>query len=139
MKLAWALLLAVALFGSCAKQERADPLKIRVGSYNMAVLGDTKTARGGTMDVLAKIAAGFDILAMQEVGSNGSTASDESCARAMDAFIVEADEAAGTTSPTSGGTSTPSPIARTGSSSSPRSSTTGRRASPIRPSSRISR
>lgn len=95
MRLAWPILLALALLVACARNEGAAPLKIRVGSYNMAVLGDTKIGRAGTMDALAKIAAGFDLLAMQEVGSNASTASDESCTKAMDAFVAEVDEAAG--------------------------------------------
>lgn len=71
------------------------PAAIKVGSYNMAMFGKTKAARSGTMAVLAKIAAGFDLLAMQEVGSNGSTASDEACVQVMDAFAAEVDEAAG--------------------------------------------
>jgi endonuclease/exonuclease/phosphatase family metal-dependent hydrolase len=71
------------------------PAAIKVGSYNMAMFGRTKAARPGTMAVLAKIAAGFDLLAMQEVGSNGSTADDEACVKVMDAFAAEVDKAAG--------------------------------------------
>jgi endonuclease/exonuclease/phosphatase family metal-dependent hydrolase len=61
----------------------------------MAMFGETKAARPGTMGVLAGIASRFDVLAMQEVGSNGSTASDETCAKVLDAFIARVDEAAG--------------------------------------------
>jgi endonuclease/exonuclease/phosphatase family metal-dependent hydrolase len=45
--------------------------------------------------VMAKIASLFDVLAMQEVGSNGSTAGDEACAKVMDAFLADVDRAAG--------------------------------------------
>jgi endonuclease/exonuclease/phosphatase family metal-dependent hydrolase len=95
MSRALLLFLLLLLFASCARGKAGAPERLRVGSYNMAILGPAKTARAGTMGVMARIASGFDLLAMQEVGSNGSTASDEACARAMDAFVARVDEAAG--------------------------------------------
>jgi len=95
MRRAVPLFLLLLLFAACSRDRNPAPAKIRVGSYNMAILGETKTARTSTMGVMAKIAAGFDIMAMQEVGSNGSTASDDSCAKALDAFLARVNETAG--------------------------------------------
>jgi endonuclease/exonuclease/phosphatase family metal-dependent hydrolase len=61
----------------------------------MAMFGPTKASRPGTMAVLAKIASGFDIMAMQEVGSNGSTATSDACEKVMGAFAAKVDEVAG--------------------------------------------
>ncbi len=71
------------------------PEVIKIGSYNMAILASTKTARPRTMEVLALIAADFDVMAMQEVGSNGSTASDESCVAAMEAYTARINQIEG--------------------------------------------
>jgi endonuclease/exonuclease/phosphatase family metal-dependent hydrolase len=90
-----ALPMILILLSACEKDKGNAPATIKVGSYNMAILGEAKTARTGTMGVMAKIAARFDVLAMQEVGSNGSTASDAACVKAMDAFLSRVDEAAG--------------------------------------------
>ena len=89
------LLTLLLLLAACAREKAAAPASIRVGSYNMAILGATKGARTATIAVMAKIVAGFDLTAMQEVGSNASTASDEACAKAMEAFVARVDEAAG--------------------------------------------
>ncbi len=94
------MLLSILVLAACSRDRGAPtagsgPLKIRVGSYNVAILGEAKEARVGTMAVMAKIAAGFDLMAMQEVGSNGSTASDEACEKAMKAFVARVDEVAG--------------------------------------------
>jgi deoxyribonuclease-1-like protein len=97
------LILSLALQGCQRKAEATAaaagpvgaPAEIRVGSYNMAIFGETKAARAGTMAAMAAIASGFDLLAMQEVGSNGSTASDAACAKVMDAFLAAVDAAAG--------------------------------------------
>jgi endonuclease/exonuclease/phosphatase family metal-dependent hydrolase len=87
--------ISFVILSACARGGVAAPATIRIGSYNMAILGPAKEARTATMGVMAQIAAGFDLMAMQEVGSNGSTASDESCETAMDAFEARVDEAAG--------------------------------------------
>jgi len=87
--------LSLLVLYACARDKAGAPATIRVGSYNAAILGPTKTARPATMAAMARIASGFDLLSLQEVGSNASTASDESCAAAMDAFVARIDEAAG--------------------------------------------
>lgn len=95
MRRAWPILCILVFLASCARDKSPAPARIRIGSYNMAILGTAKEARTATMAVLSKIASGFDLLAMQEVGSNGSTASDAACAEAMDFFVAKVDEAAG--------------------------------------------
>jgi deoxyribonuclease-1-like protein len=87
--------------GPVASTERGAPAvasaprTIRIGSYNMAMFGLSKEKRPATMEALARIGASFDLLAMQEVGSNGSSASDETCAEVMDAYLALVNEASG--------------------------------------------
>lgn len=73
----------------------AAPATIRIGSYNMAMFGLAKEKRPATMEILARIGSSFDLLAMQEVGSNGSSASDETCAEVMDAYLALVNEVSG--------------------------------------------
>jgi len=73
----------------------AGPATIRIGSYNMAMFGLSKEKRPATMEILARIGSSFDLLAMQEVGSNGSSASDETCAEVMDAYLALVNEVSG--------------------------------------------
>jgi endonuclease/exonuclease/phosphatase family metal-dependent hydrolase len=95
MRRALPLLFVLLLYAACVRDKDRAPARIRVASYNMAILGPSKAAKPAVMGVLARIAAGFDLVAMQEVGSNASTASDEACAEAMDAFVAGADAVAG--------------------------------------------
>jgi endonuclease/exonuclease/phosphatase family metal-dependent hydrolase len=71
--------------------------KIKVGSFNIQIFGTTKSSRANVMTVLAKIASNFDLMAIQEVGSNGSTATDATCVAIMDAYVARINEVAGTT------------------------------------------
>jgi len=73
----------------------AAPESIGVASYNAAVLGAAKASRPGTMGALAAIVARFDLMALQEVGSNDSSASDESCDRVLAALVERAAEVSG--------------------------------------------
>jgi endonuclease/exonuclease/phosphatase family metal-dependent hydrolase len=73
----------------------AAPGTIRIGSYNMAMFGLSKEKRPATMEILARIGSSFDLLAMQEVGSNGSSASEETCAEVMDAYLALVNESSG--------------------------------------------
>ncbi len=68
---------------------------IRVGSYNLAIFGSTKVARTATLAILARIAQTYDLLAVQEVGSNASTAGDEACEAVLEAFVARINEDAG--------------------------------------------
>lgn len=61
----------------------AAPETIRVASFNVNVLGPAKASRTGTMSALGSIVARFDLVALQEVGSNDSSASEGSCVEAL--------------------------------------------------------
>ncbi len=74
----------------------AAPGTIAVGTYNIQSFGKTKLARPGTMSVLADIGALYDVLALQEIGSNSSSASDETSDEVLSAYAALVDEAAGT-------------------------------------------
>ncbi len=68
---------------------------LRIASFNIQIFGKTKASRPNTLSVLAKIASNFDIIALQEVGSNRSSASEETCAAIMDIYVARINEIAG--------------------------------------------
>ncbi|HAX37600.1 MAG: hypothetical protein A2Y37_05150 [Spirochaetes bacterium GWB1_60_80] len=68
---------------------------ITVASFNTCIFGNTKLARTNTVAAMAGTVARFDLVAMQEVGSNASAASDATCKAIMDAFIIKVNAAAG--------------------------------------------
>lgn len=74
---------------------KAGVATIKIGSYNMAMFGLSKASKPHTMAALAKVGASFDLMAMQEVGSNGSSASEETCDKVMEAYLASVNEAAG--------------------------------------------
>ena len=53
----------------------------------MQIFGKTKLARIDTLTVLAKIASNFDIIALQEIGSNKSSSTDDACRAIMDIYV----------------------------------------------------
>ncbi len=73
----------------------ATPESVLVGSYNIQAFGPAKLARENTRAALALVSSRFDLLAIQEVGSNASTASDATCEAVMAAFVESLDAAAG--------------------------------------------
>ena len=68
---------------------------LRITSFNIQIFGKTKAARPNTLSVLAEIGSNFDIIALQEVGSNRSSASDETCTEIMDIYVSRINEIAG--------------------------------------------
>ena len=72
-----------------------DDQTIRIGSFNIQIFGTTKASRPNTLTVLAKIASTYDVLAIQEVGSNGSTALESTCIAVMDAYVARINELEG--------------------------------------------
>lgn len=70
-----------------------DP--IRVGSFNLQIFADTKEARPNLMHALGVLTGKFDVIALQEVGSNGSKASGVECKKLMDAYVAKVEEATG--------------------------------------------
>jgi endonuclease/exonuclease/phosphatase family metal-dependent hydrolase len=95
---ALALLLAVfILASSCSKKNPATSpnATVRVGAFNVQMFGESKAKKANVMTALARIASTYDVLAIEEVGSNASAASDESCASVMDAYLRRINELAG--------------------------------------------
>ena len=72
-----------------------NPSRIKIGSFNAQILGPTKVGRPNTLAVLAGVATQFDLLAIQEVGSNNSTALENTCVTVMNTFVAEMNLIAG--------------------------------------------
>jgi endonuclease/exonuclease/phosphatase family metal-dependent hydrolase len=95
------LLLALLSCSPRARSAAAEPdpqpqlETVRVGSYNIQIFGKTKVSRPRTLTVLAEIGASFDAMAVQEVGSNGSSASDETCEAVLAAYASRMAEVSG--------------------------------------------
>jgi len=68
---------------------------IKIASFNIQIFGKTKLNRPVTLTVLSKIALNFDIIALQEIGSNRSSASDKTCTAIMDSYVARINEIAG--------------------------------------------
>jgi endonuclease/exonuclease/phosphatase family metal-dependent hydrolase len=79
---------------SSAKKEDVSP-KIKIASFNMQIFGKKKVNRPHTLTVLAETAANFDIIALQEIGSNKSSASDEECSEIMELYVAKINEVKG--------------------------------------------
>jgi|GEM_PF-1654174 len=79
-----------------AQQTAAAPDKVFcIGTYNMAMFGPSKLKRSHTLEALARVGASFDIMAMQEVGSNGSTAAEGTCIKVMEGYTAAVNKEAG--------------------------------------------
>lgn len=72
-----------------------DDSILRVGAFNIQIFGNTKVNRLGTLTVLAQIASNFDVMAIEEVGSNNSSATDDTCTAVMDKYIEKINEVYG--------------------------------------------
>ena len=77
-----------------AEDKLTNPI-IKIASFNMQIFGRTKLGRPRTLTVLAAIAANFDIIALQEIGSNKSSASEETCIEIMNCYVEKINEIAG--------------------------------------------
>jgi endonuclease/exonuclease/phosphatase family metal-dependent hydrolase len=62
------------------------PQTVGIGSYNIQSFGPTKVGRPNTFAALAAVASRFDVLAVQEVGSNGTPA-DATAEQVMTAYV----------------------------------------------------
>jgi deoxyribonuclease-1-like protein len=67
---------------------------VKIGAFNIQIFGPTKVSRTNTLTVLAKIASTFDILAIEEVGSNGIP-SDSTATAVMDAYVARINKVVG--------------------------------------------
>ena len=72
-----------------------SPEKLKIASYNIQSFGRTKVGRTGTLTVLARIAASFDLLAIQEVGGNAATVSDATAEAVAALYVSKTNEIAG--------------------------------------------
>jgi endonuclease/exonuclease/phosphatase family metal-dependent hydrolase len=72
-----------------APYDRND--RLRIGSFNIQTFGTTKVNRFNTHTALASIATNFDILAIQEVGSNGNP-EDATAASVMNSYVKRLNE-----------------------------------------------
>jgi len=72
-----------------------DDSILRIGAFNIEIFGNTKVGRPNTLTVLAKIASNFDVMAVEEVGSNNSSSSDETCTGIMDQYVEKINEVYG--------------------------------------------
>ncbi len=70
--------------GAPAYHNQSD--RIRIASFNIEIFGTTKTSRPNVLWTLAHIATRYDIIAIQEVGSNG-TPSDSTATTVMNTYI----------------------------------------------------
>lgn len=68
--------------------------KIKIASFNTGVFGTTKLGRSNTVRVLAQIATNFDLMAVQEIGSN-SYPSETSATTVMNTYVAKINEIAG--------------------------------------------
>ncbi|MDX9899367.1 MAG: endonuclease/exonuclease/phosphatase family protein [Spirochaetia bacterium] len=87
--------LLLCLSGCQAPLPRGYDETIRIGSFNIQAFGGTKAGRPGTMAVLAEIVERFDVLAIQEVGSGNSSASEATCIASMETLLSGVNAIAG--------------------------------------------
>jgi len=67
---------------------------IKIGSFNIEIFGTTKISRANVLYTLAHIATRYDIIAIQEVGSNG-TPTETTATTVMNTYIAKINEIAG--------------------------------------------
>lgn len=68
--------------------------RIRIASFNIEIFGTTKAGRANVLWTLAHIATRYDIIAIQEVGSNGNP-SDSTATTTMNTYIAAVNGIAG--------------------------------------------
>lgn len=73
----------------------AAPGTLRIATYNIQAFGRTKLGRTETLTALARVGTSFDAMAVQEVGSNGSSASEETAEAVMAGYVARMNELAG--------------------------------------------
>jgi deoxyribonuclease-1-like protein len=96
--------IAVALTGCAQSNTTQAPADItpavgnnllRIGTFNIQIFGSTKASRPNTLTILAKIASTYDVLAIEEVGSNGSSATEATCISVMDTYVARINQIVG--------------------------------------------
>jgi len=87
-------LLSLSLWAEGGTATQAER-RVRIGAFNIQIFGAAKAKRQNTLGVLAQIATTYDVLAIEEVGSNASKASEETCIGVMDAYVERINQIAG--------------------------------------------
>ncbi|HPH03001.1 MAG TPA: hypothetical protein PLM00_07150 [Spirochaetota bacterium] len=82
------------LNGSAAPAYHNQSDRIRIASFNIQIFGTTKAARANVIWTLAHIATRYDIIAVQEVGSNG-TPSETTATSVMNTYVAKINSIAG--------------------------------------------
>ncbi len=91
------ILVALILVISCSSVEKTAftrSNRIKIASFNIQIFGNSKASRNNVMTVLAKIATRYDIMAIQEVGSNGNP-SETTTTAVMNKYLSKINESAG--------------------------------------------
>jgi endonuclease/exonuclease/phosphatase family metal-dependent hydrolase len=86
---------AYSYYGAPRKPAAAAPASLKIATYNMQAFGKTKAGRPATLAALARIGASFDAMAVQEIGSGGSSASGETAEAVLAAYVARMNELAG--------------------------------------------
>lgn len=81
--------------GTVISTENQSTSTIKIASFNMQIFGQTKLKRPNVLDIYAKIAANFDMIALQEVGTNKAVVNDETCHFIMQTFTAKINEITG--------------------------------------------
>ncbi len=99
------LLLLILLLTTCSTKPPKDTIIsteykntsiIKIASFNMQIFGKTKLNRPNVLDIFARIAGNFDMIALQEVGTNKAKVNDELCNSITQAFTTKINKLAGT-------------------------------------------
>lgn len=73
---------------------RYSSSRIRVATFNIQIFGPTKVGRPNVLKTLAQIATRYDVIAIQEVGSNGNP-NDSTATYVMNAYVNRINQIAG--------------------------------------------
>jgi endonuclease/exonuclease/phosphatase family metal-dependent hydrolase len=88
------LALAFSVF-SQATVSSSNEKTVRIGAFNVQIFGLSKAKKTNVLTVLAEIASTYDVLALEEVGNNASTATDETCTEVMDEYVSRINKVVG--------------------------------------------
>jgi deoxyribonuclease-1-like protein len=68
---------------------------VRIGAFNVQIFGLSKIKKPHVLNVLAEIGSAYDVLALEEIGSNGSKATDETCEEVMKEYVARINQVVG--------------------------------------------
>jgi endonuclease/exonuclease/phosphatase family metal-dependent hydrolase len=80
---------------SQATASSSNEQTVRIGAFNVQIFGISKVKKTHVLTVLAEIASTYDVLALEEVGNNASTASDATCTEVMDDYVARINQIVG--------------------------------------------